>query len=187
MKRQYDTAVRGGAFREYRERGAVAHRCGHALIDLCSMMTAAAYHEQRAGAFRKPANYRPARDFRFGDKPCRPHRIDRKWIEPRYVIGDQQHRRATGNRRPLDFDIDCENVQQLRRPALDAVRATRFFEKRKDEGCDRDTASQVQRDTDQPKCANNKVCCINDLPSENAARSADSSATSAASSADRRY
>ena len=92
MKRQQTHAVAGGAFRKDGQHVARAQALGHVVYHAHGVTPRCALNEQRAGTGGKPANDGPALHVGLGDKAAVAGCMHHHNVQPRNMVGRQQHR-----------------------------------------------------------------------------------------------
>jgi hypothetical protein len=112
-------AVAGGAFGEHRQDVARAKAVRHLRDDAVGVAPRLALDVQRAGAVGQRAHKGPAPHIRLGDKTAMARGMHHQDIEPRNMVGHQQHR-ACSRPRAVDHQLNADDAQHGPGPYLHA-------------------------------------------------------------------
>jgi hypothetical protein len=150
MKRQQYATVAGRAGRKDRDHVARCQCRANVTAEPMRIAAPATLDEQRADAGDQSTEQRPVREIRLGDEARRLDGVDDEYIEPRNMVGDDQHVADEPARRPSsDTQLGAEDRQQRGAPAAYQCLAARRSDQRKDQrGC-RKTLEDMKAESQQ--------------------------------------
>ena len=116
MKRQHVHAVAGGALGEHGQHITGTQSLGHVVHHAQGVAGAGALDIQSTRRRRERADERPGFQLRLGHKAAILRRMQNHDVQPRNMVGHQQHRPGLG--RCVQHQPDVHDAQDILRPAL---------------------------------------------------------------------
>jgi len=133
VKREHPGAVGGRALGKDRDDIAGAQRIRHLVADAVGVAAAVALQEEGPRPRGEVAHHRPRADLRFRDEAHGVYRQHGEDVEPRNVIGHDEHRHPAARQGPVHVQPHADELDQGARPATNLGSPARRGAERKDE------------------------------------------------------